>query len=514
MRRRLFSGALALGTLAAVGSDLSGQVRLEWMATYDGPGRRGDWVEGAILDPSGNYILAGKSGGLNNDSFAVVKFDPTGKEVWVAPSEANFPLVRNDSRIIAVDSGGNVFVVPVDCAVIKYDPDGQVVWTARADLPGGCFGHQLALDSDGNVVVAGSNDVASDILLVKYDASGELLWTRAFDRNGSVYDSVSSMAVDREGGIYLGGTTGGTDAARGGFTLLQYSRGGDLLWDVHDTETAGPFVAVDSTGDVVTFSVGHASLRKYSPEGALLWSVDETPDGNQTRLGGMTLDELGNVYLATYVGAGEYVSIVKYDPRGQEIWRARKDNGYVIEVVLDAHGSVYANSAFSGSPDYADQRVFAVVKWDASGTEEWTAWYGEPRNHRAMGLSIDAQENVLVADSSTSGNRPPADFLAFKFVQDSEVPSFRRGDSNSDGTLNLADPVHTLDALFRSGPAPACADAADANDEGTLNVTDAVYTLNHLFRGGPAPPAPGAEACGVDPTEDALPACTYLAERC
>jgi hypothetical protein len=91
-------------------------------------------------------------------------------------------------------------------------------------------------------------------------------------------------------------------------------------------------------------------------------------------------------------------------------------------------------------------------------------------------------------------------------------PSFRRGDADGDGAVSLTDVVLTLAALFQGRVQPACADAADADDNGSLSLADAVHTLNHLFRGGPAPPAPGPEACGMDPTADELsceapPAC-------
>ena len=86
-------------------------------------------------------------------------------------------------------------------------------------------------------------------------------------------------------------------------------------------------------------------------------------------------------------------------------------------------------------------------------------------------------------------------------AQDCE--SFRRGDGNADGTVNIADPVVTLNFLFAGG-AIACQDAADANDTGELDITDPIFTLNFLFLGGPAPAPPGPAACGRDPTLDRL----------
>ncbi len=81
--------------------------------------------------------------------------------------------------------------------------------------------------------------------------------------------------------------------------------------------------------------------------------------------------------------------------------------------------------------------------------------------------------------------------------------TFVRGDSNSDGEVNIADGVFTLAHLFAGGEAPLCEDAADTDDDGGILITDAIYLFEYLFGGGPAPPPPFAEA-GEDPTEDEL----------
>ncbi len=92
--------------------------------------------------------------------------------------------------------------------------------------------------------------------------------------------------------------------------------------------------------------------------------------------------------------------------------------------------------------------------------------------------------------------------------------TFRRGDSNASGGLDIADAVCTLGYLF-GGPGDACAqsvssclDAADANDDGTIDIADAVKILAHLFaQAGPLPAPFGT--CGVDPTDDGLDCGAY-----
>ncbi|MBI4606304.1 MAG: putative metal-binding motif-containing protein [Planctomycetes bacterium] len=83
-------------------------------------------------------------------------------------------------------------------------------------------------------------------------------------------------------------------------------------------------------------------------------------------------------------------------------------------------------------------------------------------------------------------------------------PLFRRGDSNSDGAIDLSDGIKTLNFLFTGGASPACLDAADANDSGDIDVSDGVFTFFYLFGGGEPPPLPGPLLCGEDPTLDPI----------
>ena len=83
--------------------------------------------------------------------------------------------------------------------------------------------------------------------------------------------------------------------------------------------------------------------------------------------------------------------------------------------------------------------------------------------------------------------------------------TFRRGDPNSDGKVDIADAITTLGYLFgpEGDPSKAkvrdCFDAADANDDGKLDIADAIKVLGHLFASEGPLPDPFAE-CGLDPS--------------
>lgn len=88
---------------------------------------------------------------------------------------------------------------------------------------------------------------------------------------------------------------------------------------------------------------------------------------------------------------------------------------------------------------------------------------------------------------------------------------FRRGDCDTNGVVNLTDAIFGLNYLFKGGVEPTCADATDTDDDGKVSLTDMIQILNFLFKGGGPPMAPGAEICGLDPTDDGLSLCDYPA---
>ena len=87
------------------------------------------------------------------------------------------------------------------------------------------------------------------------------------------------------------------------------------------------------------------------------------------------------------------------------------------------------------------------------------------------------------------------------------VCGFRRGDTNSSGTVNLTDAIYLLQHLFTGGLPLSCADTGDFDDDGIMDLTDAVLILTFLFRGADLSGPPGPYDCGTDPIEDTLADC-------
>lgn len=88
------------------------------------------------------------------------------------------------------------------------------------------------------------------------------------------------------------------------------------------------------------------------------------------------------------------------------------------------------------------------------------------------------------------------------------TPPFVRGDANSSGAVDVADPIYALNYLFQGGDA-ICQDAMDANADQALDLADVLYLLSYINGAGAPPPAPFS-ACGVVASGlgcDAFPSC-------
>jgi len=78
-------------------------------------------------------------------------------------------------------------------------------------------------------------------------------------------------------------------------------------------------------------------------------------------------------------------------------------------------------------------------------------------------------------------------------------PEFIRSDCNSDGQLNIADGIFTLNFLFLGGSQGSCNAACDANSDGVIDTADAIFTFTYQFSDG-APPTAPFPSCGPSPS--------------
>lgn len=191
-----------------------------------------DFANALAVDAGGNIMMAGSTNGSLSGSFAgesdafVRKYDPKGNELWTR----QFGTVTIDeATALVVDAEGNIIVAGgtegklsgssagyYDVFVRKYNPKGNELWTRQFGTAKDDFAKALAVDAEGNIVVAGttmgnlsgSSAGNYDSFVRKYGPKGNELWTRQF---GTVtIDEATALAVDPAGNIMVAGFTGGS----------------------------------------------------------------------------------------------------------------------------------------------------------------------------------------------------------------------------------------------------------------------------------------------------------------
>ncbi|HWN97331.1 MAG TPA: PQQ-binding-like beta-propeller repeat protein, partial [Methylomirabilota bacterium] len=172
----------------------------------------------------------------------------------------------DNSRAMALDESGNVIVTgwsgsPPHFCTVKYAArSGALLWEKRYQNPtNSAYPGAVAVDRHGNVIVTGSS--GADFYTVKYAAAdGALLWEKSYNGPENLGDSGRALAVDTDGNVIVAATIdfdaneiGDVEHARS-YIAKYAAADGALMW-----EAFGPTnelnvpraVAVDSSGDVI-----------------------------------------------------------------------------------------------------------------------------------------------------------------------------------------------------------------------------------------------------------------------
>ncbi len=367
-----------------------------------------------VDDSSGNiYITGYTSGGLDGNTSAgdfdifLVKYNFAGGKQWTKQLGSSG---SDWASGVATDSSGNVYVAGYtagaldgntssgngDLFVVKYNSSGTKQWTKQLGKSNKDIAYGVATDSSGNVYVTGgtgnesasvggagldgnTNAGNSDIFVVKYNSSGTKQWTKQLGT--SSWDSAYGVATDSSGNVYITGYTGGaldnnTNAGDRDLFVVKYNSSGTKQW----TKQLGT-----SSGDIAY---------------------------------GVATDSSGNVYVTGGTGGGldnntsagsNDLFVVKYNSSGTKQWTKQlgtSGDDYARGVATDSSGNVYVTGYTSGGLDNntsAGGSDLFVVKYNSSGTKQWTKQLGTSSGDIAYGVATDSSGNVYVTGSTYGG---------------------------------------------------------------------------------------------------------------
>lgn len=212
-------------------------------------------------------------------------------------------------RDIDVDAAGNSYVLfnfseqlqigsiqfasigQTDIGVVKISPQGVTLWGAAAASASSDQGNAITVNSAGEVFITGyyTDDIqfddlalpangsngATEFFVAKIGIDGQ--WSWAKQQTGTAIAAGNSIDSDSQGNIIVGGTF----------------YGADLIFD----------------GEIFAAQEQLPFLVKINSAGDVLWSFNpETPYG--ANLGGLTVDNAGNVYLCGSFGTFEDAEVL------------------------------------------------------------------------------------------------------------------------------------------------------------------------------------------------------------
>lgn len=178
---------------------------LQWEARF-GPAVAAAGLAVAV-DPSGNVYVAGEHYTKDDYvSMVTLKYSAAGAQQWSRYAFYGYENEESSAYDLALDGSGNVYVTGFlykpsepgirDYLTVKYSPAGSQLWLRAFESGGVDEAYDVAVDSAGNVFVAGDSRV------IRYDPAGTLKWSSAFDgsahalivEGGAVYATGSKTA--------------------------------------------------------------------------------------------------------------------------------------------------------------------------------------------------------------------------------------------------------------------------------------------------------------------------------
>jgi hypothetical protein len=116
--------------------------------------------------------------------------------------------------------------------VLKYGPDQQLVWPALWGGTGSEAARAIAVDNNGNILVAGKSNSyghgANDIAFLQFDPDGNLKWQRIW--GGSAIDESHGLVLDGDV-AYIAGETFSIGAGQSDMLLIKANAStGQMPW--------------------------------------------------------------------------------------------------------------------------------------------------------------------------------------------------------------------------------------------------------------------------------------------
>ena len=381
----------------------------DWV--FSGGGSGHDKTRAVTTDRAGNVFLASECVGdamfgdqqhktAGQMDMCLTKLDAAGKPLWVS----GFGGSKTDRAYgVITDVNGNAYVTGhfestdamangeklpnagnFDAFTAKFAPDGKLLWVRVKGGEGSDYGHGIAIDSKGHVVITGA--IGGQFFCTKYDAEGREIWHRT--PSGKVSGSGHGIAIDGKDHIYLGGSASGSGAF--GKIAIESKTSAALVLKL-TPEGEGEWVnLIPGTTSAIYHEIACDSQGRVWGAGMFKGSVSVA---GQTFQGGTEKD---------YDGL-----IVHLDGAGQVQW-AKHMHGpgtdYCLGVTTDDHGTAFVCGDFNQDTVLAGHALATrgsgdifLAAFDVKGGLLWVQQAGGKLNDSAYPITFRAPDELIIA---------------------------------------------------------------------------------------------------------------------
>ncbi|MCX6250433.1 MAG: hypothetical protein NTX61_06750, partial [Bacteroidetes bacterium] len=364
-----------------------------------------------VIDPTTKRLWGTYYGGSDWDSEAQCSVDRTGN-VFLAGATMSFNNIATAGAYQTTLAGN------MDGFLAKFNAAGQRQWgtyfggTMHEDL-GSCI-----VSNSGSIYVSGStgstSGVAStgahqtvygggllDCYIEKFDQNGTRLWGTYY--GGAGFDSPGYMTVDKNGNIFL---TGSTESDTG--------------------------IATPGTYQPNRNGSGDAFLAKFNSNGVRQWGTYFGGEYDDIAYNGTT-DSTGNVYIVgkttshtniasvgahqTTYGGWSDGFVAKFNTSGQRLWATYYGGSfydYGLGCCTDDSGNVIVAGKTGSSTGIASTGSYQpllggyddafLVKFDSLGVRQWGTYYGGTGNEFAYSCAIGRNNDIFMAGNTMSND--------------------------------------------------------------------------------------------------------------
>ncbi len=244
-------------------------------------------------------------------------------------------------------------------------------------------GKALALDSEDNIYLAANNKVK------KYNSEGNFIteWTTPG------FNSLYAIAIDKSNRVYVGDWDNNQ-------IIKSFTLDGNYLssWGSFNLPW---YISSDSQGNIYVADRFNNKVQKFDSNLNFLiqWGSAGSGEGQFINPLGIAIDELGNVFVATYH------RIQKFDSSGNFIlqWGSDSNNpgnqdgkfNYPWAMKVDMSGNLFITELNNNRIQIFDLNGNYIAKWGIQGS-------GNGEFFNPTGIAIDSLGNIYILDQGNN----------------------------------------------------------------------------------------------------------------